>query len=328
MASTTQWQSRLKRLFVHEGSAGLTRPGTDLPVDPIAKFGLRNYLDLAFQILVGRHIDENGLRGYTGLFETDQITRGLFLQRVVQTDEFKLRILQEDLPPAAKCQLWLHAMHAAREQIIVQLPKAARILDLGGSCQGRPEGAMIAFGYPYAFESLTITDLPRDQRHDIYAEICGDYTEVVPTSLGPVRYVYTTLADLSAFADSSIDLVYSGQSIEHVTQDDAVAACREVYRVLKPGGEFCLDTPNRAVTKLEFPDQFINPDHKHEYTHAELSGLLEKHGFSILEAKGLCRFARSVEQGRFDMDEGIMNAKVYADIENCYLLYYRCRKPR
>jgi hypothetical protein len=55
--------------------------------------------------------------------------------------------------------------------------------------------------------------------------------------------------------------------------------------------------------------------------------LLESHGFAILEAKGLARFAGSVERGQFDPAEGIANAKIFADIENCYLLYYRCRKP-
>ena len=134
------------------------------------------------------------------------------------------------------------------------------------------------------------------------------------------------MADLSAFDDASVDLVYSGQSIEHVTRDDAEAACREVRRVLKPGGQFCLDTPNRAITKLEFPHGWINPDHEHEYTHAELSGLLARHGFAVAEAKGIARFAESARAGVFDMREGVRNAGLFDDIESCYLLYYRCVK--
>ncbi|HWE40850.1 MAG TPA: methyltransferase domain-containing protein [Isosphaeraceae bacterium] len=207
------------------------------------------------------------------------------------------------------------------------MPKARRIVDLGGSCEGRPEGAMVAFGYPYAFESLSIVELPRDERHALYAEICGEYRDVIATPQGPVCDVYSSLADLSAFEDGSIDLVYSGQSIEHVTLDDAVAACREVCHVLRPGGHFCLDTPNRAVTKIQYPDEYINPDHKYEFTHAELSALLSSTGFAIEEAKGACLFARSLASGVFDLEEAVRHAHLYDDIEQCYLLYYRCRKP-
>ena len=33
-----------------------------------------------------------------------------------------------------------------------------------------------------------------------------------------------------------------------------------------------------------------------------------------------------LERGVFDMEEGMRNAKVYDDLERCYLLYYRCQK--
>ncbi len=70
----------------------------------------------------------------------------------------------------------------------------------------------------------------------IYKSICDDYREVVRTPLGPVHYVYTSPADLSMFEAGAFDLVYSGQSIEHVTREEGLLACQEVRRVLAPGG--------------------------------------------------------------------------------------------
>src|SRR5262249_24621463 len=130
----------------------------------------------------------------------------------------------------------------------------------------------------------------------------------------------------SARADRSVDLVYSGQSIEHVTRDEAAQVCCEAWRILKPDGLFCLDTPNRALTRIQSPRRYINPDHKYEYTHAEMSALLKKSGFTIEEAKGLVLLRESAQRGKFLEREFRKHEGIYDDIENCYLLYYRCRK--
>ena len=64
-----------------------------------------------------------------------------------------------------------------------------------------------------------------------------------------------------------------------------------VHKILKPGGVFCLDTPNRRVTRLHYPDTYSHPDHKIEYTAELLSEKLTGHGFSIVERFGVldCR---------------------------------------
>ena len=53
--------------------------------------------------------------------------------------------------------------------------------------------------------------------------------------------------------------------------------------------------------------------------------MLERHGFSVLEAKGLNWVPESVRSGRFIEEELIANVGMFDDIEECYLLYYRCR---
>ena len=181
------------------------------------------------------------------------------------------------------------------------------------------------YGYPYHFKSFTIVELPRELRHELYTEICGEYHDVIETPQGPVNYVYSSMSDLSPFEDNSIDLVYAGQSIEHVPVEEAKTVLREVHRVLKPGGHFCFDTPNRKVTILQFPD-FIVDDHKYEYTHQEMTAMLEGHGFAVREAKGMALMDRSVREGRFDHKEVMGRDRLYDDIENCFLLYYKAQK--
>jgi predicted SAM-dependent methyltransferase len=275
------------------------------------------YVALAYEVVLGRSADPAGFQAWLAQLERRELTREQFLTRLVASTEFQ----QERMPK----DFW-DVLHGSRLQLVKQLPRAETIVDLGGSCAGRPEGALVMMGYPYPFRSLSIVELPRAERHAIYTEHCGDYRDVVPTHLGPVSYVFTSMTDLSHFADGSIDLVYAGQSFEHVTREEARLVCREVLRVLRPGGAFCLDTPNRAVTILQSPDKLINPDHKHEYTHPELCRLLEEGGFVIREAKGLCLAAESLRQGRFIEADCRRHEGLYDDVASCYLLYYRCQK--
>ena len=141
-------------------------------------------------------------------------------------------------------------------------PAPTRILDLGGTHQGLPDGALVHLGYPYPFERLVVVDLPVDERDEIYQG--GSTGEAVLSELGPVEFAFHSMVDLGRYGDGSFDLVYSGQSIEHVTEADGDAVVREAFRVLAPGGWFCLDTPNGPVWRLR-SDEPMNHDHKIEY---------------------------------------------------------------
>lgn len=46
------------------------------------------------------------------------------------------------------------------------------------------------------------------------------------------------------FPDSSIDIVFTEQFIEHLTQSEAIAFLKETYRILKPGGVIRHSTPD------------------------------------------------------------------------------------
>ena len=88
---------------------------------------------------------------------------------------------------------------------------------------------------------------------------------------------------------------------------------------------FCFDTPNRNVTRFGFPNYIVD-DHKYEYTHQEMSGLLLGNGFSISEAKGLILMDQTVREGRFRPEESVGRDRMYDDIDECFVLYYKARK--
>jgi SAM-dependent methyltransferase len=96
-------------------------------------------------------------------------------------------------------------------------------------------------------------------------------------------FVRANLAALPVQTES-VDIVVSLQVIEHVwNHPEFVGECR---RVLRPGGSLVVSTPNRLTFSpgLETP---VNPFHTHEFTAAELTGLLSHGGLEITGAYGL-----------------------------------------
>ena len=195
----------------------------------------------------------------------------------------------------------LLSMHVSRSEFVAGLPRAARILDLGGTHQGLPDGALVHLGYPYPFERLVVVDLPVDERDAIYQG--GSTGEPVQSELGPVEFAFHSMVDLSRYEDGSFDLVYSGQSIEHVSEAEGDTVAGEAFRVLAPGGWFCLDTPNGPAWRLR-SDELMNHDHQIEYAAGELVTKLERAGFEVTECKGLNLMRRGTAGGRVRRGRG------------------------
>lgn len=274
-----------------------------------------------YKLAFDRPPDPDAEREYVAALANGRLTPAEFLGELLRSPEYAARTA----PPTPNP---LHSLHAARVRMVKALPRAEVIVDLGGGASQNPAGAMVLMGYPYPFRTLTIVEPPPADRHDWYKDVAPDNVRTHDTGRGVVNYLYSSMADLSAVPSGSVDLVFSGESVEHVSRDDFERVLDEVRRVLTPAGQFCFDTPNRAITRVQYPDgRLINPDHKYEYEHRELVELLARHGFDIAEAKGIswCPSVRAA--GRFDLMDLVEHAGVYDAVEECYLLYYRCR-PR
>jgi SAM-dependent methyltransferase len=297
---------------VHEARALAAKPrGWAMPAD-IRSLPPEAFVRVAYQAILRRDPDPAGLRNYVDHLRHRTRTHEQVLDELLTSTELRFHVPYLDS---------LRSLHLSRCDLVRMLPKARRILDLGGTDLDDPRGALVGMGYPYDFERLVIVDLPHGERHELYGR--GERLERVQTERGPVEYVYRSMTDLDGFADGSFDLVWMGQSIEHVTEDAADRVFVDVRRVLAPGGWFCLDTPNGRACRVQM-EELTNPDHEIEYTHEELSGKLERAGYDIRAALGLALVRRSIATGVWDPAELAANHGVYADIRDCYALAYLC----
>jgi len=271
---------------------------------------------MAYTVLLRREPDEPAWTEQTDAMVAGLLSHDDIVDRIRCSSEFRTHV--------AVAPHNLHvALHASRCEFIIGLPPARRIVDLGGGHTTDARGALVVLGYPYEFDELVIVDLPPDDRHPLYR---SDRFDDSDTASGRVRYEYRSMTDLSFAADASVDLVYSGQSIEHVTESDGDVVLAEVRRALVPGGTIAIDTPNGRVCRMQ-QDALIDPDHKVEYTLEELVAKVESAGFEVTSVRGLNWGGPAAVAGHFDQTALARYTGLYADAANCYLLAMVARKP-
>jgi SAM-dependent methyltransferase len=94
------------------------------------------------------------------------------------------------------------------------------------------------------------------------------------------------------FADNAFDFVVCFETVEHIADDERFV--REIRRVLRPGGQLLISTPNKDVSS---PDGIpINPWHVREYTLASLTELLRTAGLELRDTY-LQSFAPKIPRG-------------------------------
>jgi len=271
---------------------------------------------MAYNVLLRRDPDPAAWDQLTGALDAHLLTHDEMVDRIRTSSEFRTQ--------AQPLHRGLHgSLHASRCEFIIGLPRAARIIDVGGGHTSDSRGALVTLGYPYDFEELVIVDLPPDDRHDLYkSDRFGDGM----TERGLVRYEYRSMVDLSFAEDESVDLVYSGQSIEHVPEAAGDEVLEGAFRALRPGGYMAIDTPNGRLCRMQ-QDDFIDPDHDVEYTMEQLRDKVLRAGFEIETIRGLNWGGPAVARGEFDLAALSANYGVFHAADECYLLAFLIRKP-
>lgn len=114
-------------------------------------------------------------------------------------------------------------------------------------------------------------------------------------TLAHVRRCYphlrATVANLASLPvrSGSVQVVVNLQVIEHLW--DQGQFLRECHRVLAPGGELLISTPNR-ITFSPGRDTPLNPFHTRELAVEELADLLRRGGFAVTTMAGLAHGPR------------------------------------
>ncbi|NJK52471.1 MAG: methyltransferase domain-containing protein [Leptolyngbyaceae cyanobacterium SU_3_3] len=274
------------------------------------------FLERVYQIILERDIDRHGLACWLEMLEKG-MTKHHLIRAVLESREFSQKIMG-----GYPSEFW-GAIHTARcEMVKTLLPPAQTILDLGGANPGDEMGALLSFGYPHSPEKLYIVDLPPKKRMIPAVESS--------TKLNykgcDIEYIYTHMSNLDLFKDESFDLVWSGESIEHVSRADAQQIFAHVHRLLKPGGTFALDTPNRRMTQLQNPYGWIHPEHQLEYYYDDLIEMLEQNSFKIVQTKGIIEFPKSIQANHFISEEVFTQVWINDRPRNSYLFYLACTR--
>ena len=271
--------------------------------------GLRS----AFRLMMGRDADDATRANLAAAFGAMREPVLGCVAHLWHSREFQSRLEAEAEAIAG------FLINGARIRLVsTRLPAARRILDLGGA-----NAPLYTMGYAARFERYILVDLPPEGRCEMYQHVEPELPEGVSLHLGD-------MTDLGFLPAASCDLVWSGQSIEHISLDAGRRMVAEAARVLEPGGWLCLDTPNRVATAAQMRDLgggFIHPEHRHEYRPDELRAVLEGAGFVIEEALGVCELPTLASAGVYDPVDFVRGLPLTHDPAGAYIQYFRCRKP-
>jgi SAM-dependent methyltransferase len=164
-----------------------------------------------------------------------------------------------------------HLLHELRTIELRELPATGKVL-LSAGCAGA-----------WYFEWLERAAGPFE-RH-IGVELYSPRPDGLATD---VTWISESASHMPTVADASVDVVFSGQNIEHLWIDDMVGFLLEARRVLRPDGWLVVDSPNRLATDAL---GWVHPEHTVEFTAAEAHELFELAGFRVVTTRGLwnCR---------------------------------------
>jgi ubiquinone/menaquinone biosynthesis C-methylase UbiE len=94
-----------------------------------------------------------------------------------------------------------------------------------------------------------------------------------------VEFLCSPANAISSVADSSIDVVFTSNFLEHLkSKDDCDAVLSEVLRILRPGGRFIVMGPNIRYLAAQYWDFY---DHYLPLSHLSLEEGLIQAGYSI-----------------------------------------------
>jgi len=143
-----------------------------------------------------------------------------------------------------------------------------------------------------------------------------------------VRWLPATADHLDAVDTASVDLVFAGQTTEHLWADELSGFLLGARRILRPGGWLVADSPNRSVTQHL---RWSHGGHTVELSVAEFEELLGLAGFEVHMRKGLwrCRFGDRVLQLEESLDDPAVTLRrsLPSPPEDAFVWWVEAQRP-
>lgn len=158
-------------------------------------------------------------------------------------------------------------IHAERGRLIASLPRGAKVFCSAG-CAGR-----------WYFDWVEQNYGPVETHYGV--ELFSPKPDDLPSN---VTWIQNSVSDMTDVPTGSVDLLFSGQNVEHLYFQDIVGFFQEANRVIKRGGHICVDSPNRLVTQEA---AYTQPQHVLEFSRSDIYRLLEAAGFRIMSTNGI-----------------------------------------
>lgn len=278
----------------------------------ITKYTDQEMVEILYQIVFDRLPSVSDLSNILEKICTKKISYNDLLVSFISSAEF-IDILSRNAE-----RYHLHFIHNTRIKLIHNIiPQGDVILDIGGA-----NGSLIEYGYKREFQRLIVTDIPPDDR---IQELKVIDLHKKWSSHNNIEVILTSMTDLSILDNESIDLVWAGQVVEHISEQELICAFNEIWRVLKKEGRFCFDTPNGIMARIHSPDKFLHPEHKKEYVPYEMRSLLSDH-FKIEKELGLLPMLSSYKTKKFSYIEMVCNNTFSENLDYSYIMYFECKK--
>lgn len=272
-------------------------------------------IELLYITLLGRNIDPVGKEYWESLIADEKYTYKSALDHIINSTEYLIRYTGS----------FLDMVHKARQAWCKGLDKYDCILDIGGSSPNASTGALIELGYSHRPKQIYILDKPAEEQY------WGNpkYSQEIDYEFdwGKVEYHHCNAEDISeyeAFKNLRVDAVYMGQVIEHIHEESLPSLLHWIKDHLNDGGKFIFDTPNRILTSIQSPDEYIDDDHKIEYTPEQLEVILNDNGFTVIKKTGILNMPNSYETKVFNPQEVYTQTALSDRLETCYLFAFEC----
>ncbi|HEY1329430.1 MAG TPA: methyltransferase domain-containing protein [Casimicrobiaceae bacterium] len=158
-------------------------------------------------------------------------------------------------------------LHDLRGEGLRRMPPGAETF-LSAGCAGGWYFAWIAENYPGIRRHIGV---------ERYSAKPADLPE-------NAQWISNSVSDMHEVASDSVDLLFSGQNIEHVRVHEIGPFLREARRVLRAGAWLVMDSPNRAMTERT---GWTQPEHVLEFRVDEIKDVVELAGFDVESIHGL-----------------------------------------